>query len=501
MEFETAVCTQITIQNTILPSNIHSENNQVSHFCWDNFDINEQTSSGSGTTHSTHGIVIQQVNANTVPMESNISIPKTKQRSVKYIETPLPHCYSTKRNEPSPVDYSTTIQPNNAATNQELLFHTVWTVARAIFNKGHTVPDWAGWISKTAPMSSVTSQSVIGYMAPILHPITDYATVQQCLVLSQNATKSLGQQYTFVTMDLAAAKIAYDITWQKQDEFSNVVVHLGAFHTMCSYMGALGKMMAGSGFEDILIESGICASGSVEKVLSGKHYNRALRVHQHMSDAIERMLLHEFCESKKLSTSTQDDFNEMHSQLQLQDLEILANDPNFINLTSVLTNTECISFFNDFNEYKCQVRKGLLGKTAQFWISYSDSVQILMQFQHAVKENNLDLYITSLRHLCGLLFSADHVNYARYLPLYFMKLLNLPQTHPGAEELLRNGGFSASRSYVPGCRNAIDLTIEQTINRYAKSRGGIIGFSRNARCLLSMVHDKAQTNNLCRSDI
>ena len=91
--------------------------------------------------------------------------------------------------------------------------------------------------------------------------------------------------------------------------------HLGAFHTMCSYMGALGKIMAGSGFEDILIESGICASGTVEKVLSGNHYNLALRVHQHMSDAVEHMLLHEFCESKKLSTSTQDDFNEMHFQL------------------------------------------------------------------------------------------------------------------------------------------------------------------------------------------
>jgi len=45
---------------------------------------------------------------------------------------------------------------------------------------------------------------------------------------------------------------------------------------MCSYMGSLGKMMCESGFEDIVIEAGLCASGSIEQVTSGKHYNRAM---------------------------------------------------------------------------------------------------------------------------------------------------------------------------------------------------------------------------------
>ena len=32
---------------------------------------------------------------------------------------------------------------------------------------------------------------------------------------------------------------------------------------------------------------------------------------------------------------------------------------------------------------------------------------------------------------------------------------------------------------MPLSRNAVDITIEQTINRHAKSQGGIIGFNRN----------------------
>ena len=42
-------------------------------------------------------------------------------------------------------------------------------------------------------------------------------------------------------------------------------------------------------------------------------------------------------------------------------------------------------------------------------------------------------------------------------------MLNLEKTHPGAEDLLKNNGFSVNRSDVPSSRNAVDITIEQTI--------------------------------------
>ena len=55
-------------------------------------------------------------------------------------------------------------------------------------------------------------------------------------------------------------------------------------------------------------------------------------------------------------------------------------------------------------------------------------------------------------------------------------LLNLPGE---AKTLIENKGFSVSRSDVPAKRCAIDMTIEQTTNKDAKTRGGIIGFSRS----------------------
>lgn len=69
---------------------------------------------------------------------------------------------------------------------------------------------------------------------------------------------------------------------------------LGPFHTLCSYMGAIDKMMTGCAFEKILIESGLCASGSIDQVMSGKHYSRAVWVHHRMLEVIKRMLIEAF---------------------------------------------------------------------------------------------------------------------------------------------------------------------------------------------------------------
>ena len=67
---------------------------------------------------------------------------------------------------------------------------------------------------------------------------------------------------------------------------------MSSFHLTCAFMGALGKKMRCSGFEEVLIESGICASGLIEQVLTGKHCNHALCVHKVVYKALERILLH-----------------------------------------------------------------------------------------------------------------------------------------------------------------------------------------------------------------
>ena len=66
----------------MLPSKISLSGNIVAQLCWDNFDVTEQTRSGLGTTHSTHGIMIQEVEVSAVEVPDRLSLPRTRERSM-----------------------------------------------------------------------------------------------------------------------------------------------------------------------------------------------------------------------------------------------------------------------------------------------------------------------------------------------------------------------------------------------------------------------------------
>ena len=60
--------------------------------------------------------------------------------------------------------------------------------------------------------------------ASVFAPVTENATVQHILKLSQQASREVHQQYTVVTFDLAVAKKSYSLVWQSPEEFNDVIV-------------------------------------------------------------------------------------------------------------------------------------------------------------------------------------------------------------------------------------------------------------------------------------
>ncbi|CAG9826818.1 unnamed protein product [Diabrotica balteata] len=56
-----------------------------------------------------------------------------------------------------------------------------------------------------------------------------------------------------------------------------VVVRLGSFHTVISYMGSIGYIMAESGIEEAL--STIYAENTIDHIAPGHAYARAVRAH------------------------------------------------------------------------------------------------------------------------------------------------------------------------------------------------------------------------------
>ena len=76
-----------------------------------------------------------------------------------------------------------------------------------------------------------------------------------------------------------------------------------------------------------------------------------------------------------------------------------------------------------------------------------------------------------------MFIAHDHTNYAQYVLVLLITLIDLSDTHHRSKELLEHNGFSVSQSLVVCLRNAFDITIRQIINP-VPSRRGIIGFQK-----------------------
>lgn len=60
-------------------------------------------------------------------------------------------------------------------------------------------------------------------------------------------------------------------------------------------------MIEGSGFEEVVYQSGLCTPGGIRGVLSGKHYNRCWAVHELFAEASDRL----FCEGYLTNVTTE----------------------------------------------------------------------------------------------------------------------------------------------------------------------------------------------------
>ena len=97
------MCNSVVTYDDILPATISTQNNAILHFCWDNFDLNEETPTGAGTTHSTHGIVIQEIQEGTVAPTGGL--PEMEKSHLRTIQNPvkidLDPCYAKRNAEPN----------------------------------------------------------------------------------------------------------------------------------------------------------------------------------------------------------------------------------------------------------------------------------------------------------------------------------------------------------------------------------------------------------------
>ena len=131
-----------------------------------------------------------------------------------------------------------------------------------------SVPGWSGF-NIVAKRNDVPGKSIVGYCQLIDASPTELSTVYTLLKKSVAMANRLGLDDTVIVLDQAIYAKALAVIWKQQQEFKSVVLMMGDFHVACVLLAVIGKRFGDAGLRDLLIESRIIGTGSLNGVLEG----------------------------------------------------------------------------------------------------------------------------------------------------------------------------------------------------------------------------------------
>ena len=286
-EIDTALCLQkqdLSNDNVPLPVNVYP--GVFTTLAWDNIDRLEETTSGEGTSHRVNGIVVQpKVLQQSTPANVMPVITKSKQRSIIPKPSLLPAYNVGQRTGPPNIE---TVDVDTRNQVQEArMKNFVWLLARMSKPENQTISSWTGFNIQIRD-NVVVIQDTVSYLPTINAHATAMSTVNEVLNQTLTIMKSLHLNQIVCVFDQALYAKTAEIVW-KQDKYKNIIIRMGAFHTACNLLSTIGKRFQDAGLRDLCVESGVIAEESVTAVMEGRKYNRAVRVHKLVYEAMMRL--------------------------------------------------------------------------------------------------------------------------------------------------------------------------------------------------------------------
>ncbi|KAG0714324.1 hypothetical protein GWK47_014367 [Chionoecetes opilio] len=252
---------------------------------------------------------------------------------------------------------------------------------------------------------------------------SDPDTMMTALAQAQHLTQQTGQEFVVFTCDLQLYRVALHVMWTYPDRFPNVIMGLGRIHSLMSFVGSVGTLMAESGLAEVMS----AVFGGVPKMLSGKKFPQHVRA------------------------------------LRLVVEEVLRS---IIEQTPITRKHDLMSILEELTSRS---------KTTKIWVDILiKPVFIMMMFIRAEREGDWPLHLEAFTLMMPYFYAAGHVHYARYGLFYLRSMETLPtkvlDLFMKGEHVLR---------HIPGIWNGIwsDMYIEITFMRYGHGKGGIIGIT------------------------
>jgi hypothetical protein len=283
--------------------------------------------------------------------------------------------------------------------------------------------DWSGYMAAKARDKGDFEKATNYVFGPLIdYPPSHPDTMLTSLNFMEKVVKQHKQKYIFVAVDMQLYKVALKIKWSQPVRWKHLIVRPGGMHVLMSFIGSIGKLMQGSGLEELLN----AAFKGVSNMLSGKAWPKALR-------AI-RMVV-----TSLLEDQPADNFSSPQAFENM--LEALREQP-----------------------------------TGRLWIDCLIVPCIILHlYIRAERERNWHLHLYCLKRMICYFFSAGHWHYARYILWHVLEMETLLPTD--AQYMFTSGNHVCR--HKSGAWNAVfsDQFGEQAYMRYGKAKGGLVGMT------------------------
>ena len=208
------------------------------------------------------------------------------------------------------------------------------------------------------------------------------------------------------------------------------MARLGGLHTTLSFLGSIGKFMAGSGIEELLAE--VYAENSVEHMLSGKAVSRSLRGHVLVESSLKDLLFDLIAEDFDIDVQPLKEF-----------VEHMEKEKDLSRIHSFLKSQVMVDKNSAFEEISIKLE---YQRTSKLWLLYLQYISILKKFILAERTSNWQLHLDSSTEMLNLFASTGHINYAKSARFYIQQMKSLQEDHPWLFEQFTKAEHAVKRN-------------------------------------------------------
>ena len=200
--------------------------------------------------------------------------------------------------------------------------------------------------------------------------------LRKIMVQSLKIKSTLKLQSIALVFDQTLYAKVTELQWKQSKRFKDIMLRMRVFHKACTLLSIIGKRFQDAGLRDLLVDSGVIAEGSVAGALDGRRYNRGVRLHKIMYEALMRLAWQRFvaCIQKnhKESKTTVDGF--------FSEIDEFCDNICQTQFKKHMTSTSSVDFVKLFDKYLKFLRHEN-GKLSKFWLSYLDVVEIFLRLR------------------------------------------------------------------------------------------------------------------------